>query len=194
MSNFNGKSRSQIVTEVFLVVNMAHLLYVAALCFYKMLIVSAGITIAEICAYRFGTLCAIEVMKVSCCNLFFCGIFEDDQRDRDSSPRCNEEGDLIEKETASVWYVSLLYLIQAILMTVAFLAVLIGIKTLPLSYFMMALYLTNALLNSLSNLKHITWRDSSTFIGLILATVTFTFAFCVAAILSAPKGTLQEKI
>ena len=182
------------MTEVFLVVNMAHLLFVAALCFYKMLIVSGGITVAEICAYRFGTLCAIEVMKVSCCNLFFCGIFEDDQRDRDSSPRCNEEGDLIEKETASVWYVSLLYLIQAILMTVAFIAVLIGIKTLPLSYFMMALYLTNALLNSLSNLKHITWRDSSTFIGLILATVTFTFAFCVAAILSAPEGNLQEKI
>ena len=194
MSNFNGKSRSQIVTEVFLVVNMAHLLFVAALCFYKMLIVSGGITIAEICAYRFGTLCAIEVMKVSCCNLFFCGIFEDDQRDRDSSPRCNEEGDLIEKETASVWYVSLLYLIQAILMTVAFLAVLIGIKTLPLSYFMMTLCLTNALLNSLNNLKHITWRDSSTFLGLILATVTFTFAFFVAAILSAPEGTLQDKI
>ena len=180
------------MTEVFLVVNMAHLLFVAALCFYKMLIVSGGITIAEICAYRFGTLCAIEVMKVSCCNLFFCGIFEDDQRDRDSSPRCNEEGDLIEKETASVWYVSLLYLIQAILMTVAFLAVLIGIKTLPLSYFMMTLCLTNALLNSLNNLKHVTWRDSSTFLGLILATVTFTFAFCVAAILSAPEGTLQE--
>ena len=99
------------MTEVFLVVNMAHLLFVAALCFYKMLIVSGGITVAEICAYRFGTLCAIEVMKVSCCNLFFCGIFEDNIPERDSSPRCNEEGELVEKETASVWYVALLYLI-----------------------------------------------------------------------------------
>ena len=77
MSDFKGKSKSQILTEVFLVVNMALLLFVAALCFYKMLVVSGGVTIAEICAYRFGTLCAIEVMKVSCCNLFFCGVFED---------------------------------------------------------------------------------------------------------------------
>ena len=123
MSNLQGKSKSQILTEVFLVVNMAHLLFVAALCFYKMLVVSGGVSIAEICAYRFGTLCAIEVMKVSCCNLFFCGMFEDSQRDRDSSPRCNEEGQLVEKEPASAWHVGMLYILQAILMTVAFLAV-----------------------------------------------------------------------
>ena len=111
MSNLNGKSRSQVMTEVFLVVNMAHLLFVAALCFYKMLIVTGGITIAEICAYRFGSLCAIEILKVSCCNLFFCGLFEDSQRDRDSSPRCNEEGRLIEKQSSSVWWISLLYIL-----------------------------------------------------------------------------------
>ena len=79
-------------------------------------------------------------------------------------------------------------------MTVAFLAVLIGIKTLPLSYVMMTLCLTNALLNSLNNLKHITWRDSSTFFGLILAKVTFTVALFASAILRAPEGALQDKI
>ena len=79
-------------------------------------------------------------------------------------------------------------------MTVAFLAVLIGIKTLPLSYVMMSLCLTSAIINSLNNLRHVSWRDSTTFVGFILGTITFACAFGVIAVLLAPEGSLKERI
>ena len=79
-------------------------------------------------------------------------------------------------------------------MTVAFLGVLIGIKTLPLSYVMMSLCLTSAIMNSFNNLKYVSWRDSTTFVGFILAIITFTCAFGVIAVLHAPESSLKEGI
>ena len=66
---------------------MAQLMYVAALSFYKILIVSEGILIAEICMYRFGILFAIETLKWTCCNYFYCDGSRESQHERDSSPR-----------------------------------------------------------------------------------------------------------
>ena len=79
-------------------------------------------------------------------------------------------------------------------MTVAFLAVLIGVKTLPLSYVMMSLCLTSAMINSFNNLRHVSWRDSTTFVGFILATITFACAFGVIAVLLAPEGSIKENM
>ena len=68
----SGNARiKNLLMELFLLVNMAQLMYVAALSFYKILIVSEGISIAEICLYRFGILLAFESLKWACCGPCF---------------------------------------------------------------------------------------------------------------------------
>ena len=90
LGDTSGKPK-QVLIELFLIVNMAQLMFVAALSFYKILIVSEGIAIAEICMYRFGILFSIETIKLTCCNFFFCRDYEENRRERDSSPRLAEE-------------------------------------------------------------------------------------------------------
>ena len=68
-------------------------MYVAALSFYKILIVKEGISIAEICIYRFGILLAVETLKLACCDFLNSGSSQENQHERDSSPRYEEEGD-----------------------------------------------------------------------------------------------------
>ena len=84
----NSSARTKnLLMELFLLVNMAQLMYVAALSFYKILIVSEGISIAEICIYRFGILLAFETLKWTCCNTCYPSEGSNSSRPRDSSPR-----------------------------------------------------------------------------------------------------------
>ena len=62
LGNSNGRPK-QLFMELFLIVNSALLMFVASLSFYKILIVSEGVSVAEICMYRFGILFAIESLK-----------------------------------------------------------------------------------------------------------------------------------
>ena len=90
---------------------MAQLMYVAALSFYKILVVSEGISIAEICMYRFGTLFAIQTVKWTCCNYMNCDGSRESQYERDSSPRYEEEQEQeeIPEERANILLVTLIY-------------------------------------------------------------------------------------
>ena len=62
-----GKPKRYLM-ELFILVNMAQLMYTAALSFCKTLIVSQGVTIANLSMYRFTVLFAIEALKQSCCS------------------------------------------------------------------------------------------------------------------------------
>lgn len=57
-----GKPKRYLM-ELFILVNMAQLMYTAALSFCKTLIVGQGVTIANLSMYRFTVLFAIEALK-----------------------------------------------------------------------------------------------------------------------------------
>ena len=98
----NGSAQpKQLLMELFLLVNMAQLMYVAALSFYKILIVSEGISIAEICMYRFGILFTIESLKYTCCGTCLNLDEGSSATYRDSSPRAEEE---LREEDSDIGY------------------------------------------------------------------------------------------
>ena len=65
-----GKPK-RFLMEIFILVNMAQLMYTASLCFCKTLMVAENVTIANMSMYRFTLLFAIEALRQSCCNNLF---------------------------------------------------------------------------------------------------------------------------
>ena len=78
-------------------------------------------------------------------------------------------------------------------MTVAILCVLIAIKTLPLTYVMIGLHLTHLFFTAICNLENTRMRDSTTFIGLILAIFTIAFVLLSIQMLEEPE-TIAKKL
>ena len=68
--------------------------------------------------------------------------------------------------------VTLAYLVQAILITFAILAVLVGIKTLPLSYVIVSLNITHLAFAAVQKLFITKVADTHTMLSLLLAMVT----------------------
>ena len=77
--------------------------------------------------------------------------------------------------------------------TVAILAVLIGIKTLPLSYLITGMSMAQLVFTAIGNLENTRMRDSTTFIGIILAIITVICAISWIRILSEPE-TIATKL
>ena len=88
---------------------------------------------------------------------------------------------------------TIVYCTQAFLSTVAILAVLIGIKTLPLCYLIIGLSLTHLVITAIGNLENTRMRDSTTFLGLVLAVVTAVCAFSCVRLLNEPE-TIATKL
>ena len=71
--------------------------------------------------------------------------------------------------------------------TVAILAVLIGIKTLPLSYLITGMSMAQLVFTAIGNLENARARDSTTFVGIILALITVGCAVSWIIILKEPE-------
>ena len=196
LSSGNGRIKN-LLMELFLLVNMAQLMYVAALSFYKILIVSEGISIAQICMYRFGILLTFESLKWACCGPCFTDSSSNQYNPRDSSPRANEGMEVIldgtQQQRNNWMLVTIVYCLQAFLTTVAILTVLIAVKALPLCYVMLGLNLTNLLFTTVFSLENQRIRDTSTIVGLILVLVTVACAFSSVRILGEPE-TIAKKL
>ena len=68
-----------------------------------------------------------------------------------------------------------MYLVQAILTTLAILAVLVGVKTIPLSYVIMSLNVTHLAFNSVEKLFSKKMGDTHTMLSLLFAMITVVF-------------------
>ena len=123
------------------------------------------------------------------------------RRERDSSPRNGEEAsgednsnDGLKKTAKNLVLVTIIYFVQAFLTTAAILAVLIGIKMLPLCYVTIGLSLTQLVFMAIGNLEHCRFRDSTTFLGFILMLVTVACAFSTVKLLGQPETTAETML
>ena len=79
-----------------------------------------------------------------------------------------------------------MYLTQAFLTTLAILAVLVGVKTIPLSYVIMSLNITHLAFNSVERLFSKKMSDTHTIISLLFALVTVICGISSVQLLKMP--------
>jgi len=84
--------------------------------------------------------------------------------------------------------VSIVYLVQAILTTVAILACLVGIKTLPLCYVIGSLNITHLAFTSIEKMFHGKVTDTHSMLQLILAMVTVVCAISSVQLIDQPEA------
>ena len=150
-------------------------MYTAVLTFCKTLIVTQNVSIASLSMYRFTVLLVLEACRQSCCGR----PFQDESMTTRGSPESNQfetPRNNNKQERSFLFKFALLQMVQALIATFAMLAVLVGIKTLPLSYVVICFNLTHIATTAIAELiKAKTSTDLHASFSLVFSFITVIF-------------------